>query len=250
VRRPAASAGFTLVEVLVAVLILALILSTVYELLLNSARHADSLKESIEGPKLENALLDEIVRDLRFAYYRPGQFPADAGFWGRSRQVNGRDADRIDFLTCRASKKAELEDASRQQVSAPLIEVGYACRPNDDNGDWFELWRRERYFVDDDPTDGGRYDLLHGKMRRFDIRYYLPPEERPDSDRGLEEWDSKTQHKLPYAMEITVQFDVREPIQRDQPQVMVKRIVMMTQARSVAPDAAMSSMDSGMSSMR
>jgi hypothetical protein len=237
----------TLVEVSVAIFLLALIMTFVYETLANAIRHRDGITEGLEAPKVESLVFDEIVRDLRFVYYRPGQFPADAGFWGRDRQVNGRDADRIDFLTCRQSRTALLEETDRQQVSAPLVEVGYACRPNDTKSEWIELWRRERYFADDDPTDGGQYDLVYDKIRRFDIVYYKPPEERGEGDRGLKEWDSKTYHEVPYAMEVTVEFDVREPIARDEAQVMVKRIVLLTPARSLEPASATTpGMSSGM----
>jgi prepilin-type N-terminal cleavage/methylation domain-containing protein len=246
----AASRGFTLIEIMIAFLILGMMMSFVYEIMNNAVRSRNAITEGLEGPRIENAVLDEIIRDLRFVYYRPGQFPADAGFWGRDRQVSGKDGDRIDFLTCRASRTAELEEAQEQrQVNAPLVEVGYACRPNDENNEWIEIWRRERYFVDDDPTDGGRYDLVYDKVRRFDLRYYPPPEERSEGDNGLEEWDTKVQHKLPYAIVVTLQFDVREPISKDQPQAKVRRIVLLTPARSVPPDAAMTGTPAGMTGM-
>ena len=236
--------GFTMLEVSVAVLIVGLTMSFVYEILQGASRKQQALTEGMEGPKIESAILDEIIRDLRFVYYRAGQFPADAGFWGRDRQVAGKDGDRMDFLTCRASRTAELEDAQEQgqgqgQVNAPLVEVGYACRPNDENGEWIEIWRRERYFVDDDPTDGGRYDLVYDKVRRFDIEYYPPPEDRAEGENALEEWNTTVMHKLPYAIVLTLQFDVRGPASRDQPQAKVRRIVLLTPARSVPPDAGM-----------
>lgn len=245
------SRGFTLIEVSVAVLLLAVLMTFIYEVLMNTIRQRDTISEGLEGPKTENSIMDEITRDLRFVYYRTGLLPGDGGFWGRSRQVAGKEGDRIDFLTCRTSRLAELEEASEAQGNSPLIEVGYACRPSDVRPEWIELWRREDYFVDDDPTDGGRYDLVYDKVRRFDIRYY-PPADDPlrDNDNGLEEWDSKLQHRLPYALVVTLHFDVREPIQADQAQGMVRRILLLTPARSLPPDAGMGMDPAGMTAMR
>lgn len=254
---PAAAArrGFTLLEVSVTITIMALMLLFVYQTLSNTIRNSTSLNEDLEGPKVETAILDELIRDLRFVYFRPGQFKADAGFWGRSRTPNGLDGDRVDFITCRESRRAELEDTNQAQVSAPLVEVGYACRTSDQYDRMLELWRREDYFTDDDPTDGGKFDLVYDKIRSFDLSYYLPGDERGDDDKGLEEWDTKIQHRLPYAIVLRMTYDVRPPPKGDRsgrgaqgpPASSVRRIILLKPALSVPVETAM---DSGMSSMR
>jgi len=257
VRRPASSArgGFTLLEVAVTITVLALMLTFVYQTLSNTIRNSASLSEDLEGPKVETAILDELVRDLRFVYFRPGQFKADAGFWGRSRSPNGLDGDRVDFLTCRESRRAELEDTNQAQVSAPLVEVGYACRPSDQYDRMLELWRREDYFTDDDPTDGGKFDLVYDKIRSFDLTYYLPTDERQADDKGLEEWDTKVQHRLPYAIVLRMTYEVRPPPKGTKgsratdgpPAGSVRRIILLKPALSVPVETAM---DTGMTSMR
>lgn len=246
-------AGFTLLEVVIAVSLLALMLTFVYESLSNTLRTREAITEELEAPKIETAILDELMRDLRFIYYRPGLLPADAGFWGRSRTVNGSDGDRMDFLTCRDSRRALLEDTNQTLMNSPLVEVGWACRPSDTYDRMLELWRREDYFVDDDPTDGGMFDLVYDKLRSFDLRYYKPGEERDESDNGLEEWDTKTTHRLPYAIVLNMKYDVAPPPPGDRgrqppPAKSVRRIILLKPAQSVAPDAT--SMDSGMSTMR
>ena len=249
--RRTRSRGFTLIEIMVTVFLVALILSGVYQMLANAVRNRENIKDGLEGPKLETAVLDEIIRDLRFVYYRAGQLPADAGFWGRDRKVGGRDGDRIDFLSCRRSRLAEFEDTNQSVVSAPLIEVGYACRESERYPGLIELWRREDYFVDDDPTDGGRYDLVYDKLWVFNLQYYPPGEDRTEKDAALEEWDAKVQHKLPYAIVVTMEYYVTPPSEgrnREPPSGKVRRIVLLTPARSVPPDVA--AMDTGMTPMR
>ena len=174
-----------------------------YQILFNTIRSRDALREGLEAPKVDNAVLDTILKDFRFLYYRAGQFPADSGFWGRNTSIS--QMDRVDFLTSRTSRVAELEEATQASGSSPLVEVGYAGKrsePNEPGGRWFSLYRREAYFPDDDPTDGGMFDLIYDKVRRFDLRYFAAAEERAKDDSGLEEWDSKVLHKVPAAIEL------------------------------------------------
>lgn len=249
------SRGFTLLEISVTFALLALMLSFVYQTLSNTVLGAAIISEDLEAPKVETAILDEIIRDLRFVYFRQGQLKADAGFWGRSRTPNGVDGDRIDFLTCRESRRAELEDTNQAQVSAPLVEVGYACRPSEQYDRMLELWRREDYFTDDDPTDGGKFDLVYDKIRSFDLTYYASGEEREQGEKPLDEWDSKLQHKLPFAIVLRMTYDVKPPQKNEKGSRAnqgplpnsVRRIILLKPAASVAIEA---SMDAGMSSMR
>jgi prepilin-type N-terminal cleavage/methylation domain-containing protein len=242
--------GFTIVEVMVTMVVLSMLLTFVVQILFNTVRTRDWIREDLEGPKIESAILDEIIRDLRFVYYRTGQFPADAGFWGRSRNINGKSGDRLDFLTCRRSRLAELEETNQAQVNAPLVEVGYACRASETHPELLELWRREDYFADDDPTDGGRFDLVYDRVREFELKFYLPPEVRQEDDDGLEEWDSKVQHKLPSAIVVRLLYDVRVPSASDRKplgpaQGRVRRVILLAPSRSVPPaDTAMGTMSS------
>ena len=230
-------AGFTLLELLVAIFLLGTILTFVYQILWNAVVNRDRVTEDLEGPKVENAVFDQIARDLRFLWYEEGRLPGNAGFWGRSKQINGRDVDRIDFLTTRTSRFALLEETNEQPGDSPLTEVGYALRQSEANPRWFELWRREDYFVDDDPTDGGKYTRVYDKIRRFSLRFYPPPEEN-QAEGGEEEWDSKVKKKVPYAIILDMQYDVREPA-GDKEQAKVTKILLLKPGRSVEADAGM-----------
>jgi prepilin-type N-terminal cleavage/methylation domain-containing protein len=237
VRRGRGQAGFTLIELSVAIFLLSLTVSFVYQILWNAIRTRDIITEDLEGPKVENAVFDQIAKDLRFLYFEQGRLPADAGFWGRSKQMNGRDVDRIDFLTTRTSRVAELEEATDQPGDSPLTEVGYALRQSETNTRWFELWRREDYFVDDDPTDGGKYSRVYDKIWKFNLRYFPTPEEN-QVESGLEEWNTTDKKKVPYAIILDMQYDVREPV-GDRPQARVTKIILLKPGRSVDADAGM-----------
>lgn len=236
--RPSSQRGFTLVEIVVAVTLLALTMTFVYEILMNTIRSRDAVTEGLETPKIDNAITDQILKDFRFLYWRQGQLPADAGFWGRPTNVSS--AGRVDFITARTSRLAQLEESNAVVGYAPLVEVGYAPRRNEGGGKgrWIELWRRESYFVDDNPTEGGKYDLIYDKLRKFSLRYYNLPEERAEGDDGTEEWDTKIQHKLPYAISLEFEYDVREN-DDPEPHGKVRRIILLAGARSVPNDAGM-----------
>jgi len=115
-----------------------------------------------------------------------------------------------------------------------------------------ELWRRESYFVDDNPTDGGKYDLVYDKVLSFHLQYYAPTDDRGENEDPLTKWDTKVQKKLPYAIVVQLDYLVHPPTKEKNlaPDGKVKRIILLTPARSVAPDAAMSSMDTSMTTMR
>ena len=240
-RHRAGRSGFTLIEVAVAITLLSLTMTFIYQILANTIRCRDTTVEGLEAPKIDQAITDQLIKDFRFLYWRPGQLPADGGFWGR--ETNSTvNADRVDFVTARTSRVAQLEESSSAVGNAPLVEVGYAPRPNETagKGKWVELWRRESYFVDDNPTEGGMYDLIYDKIRKFDLKYYNLPEERAKDDGGSPEWDTKLLHKLPYAVVLTLEYDVREPADPNaEPQGKVKRIILLTAARDVPLDAAM-----------
>jgi general secretion pathway protein J len=84
-RRPAAEAGFTLLEVLVAVAITALLLATVYGVFTPISAARDRLEGEALAYHEARVLLDRIGRELRSAYLSP-QPGAKTRFEG------GRDA--------------------------------------------------------------------------------------------------------------------------------------------------------------
>lgn len=242
--------GFTLIEVVVAMAILAFTMSAVYQTVSLTHNTREVIESRLEAPKQAAAMLDQVFRDFRYVYYREGLFPSGAGFDGKSHSLSGRDADRVDFVTARTSRHAELEDApsSSSKADSPLTEVGYAVRQGE--GQYLELWRREDYWVDDDPTNGGQYSLITDRLHSFRLRYFPVPEENTDP-KGLEAWNTTTTRKLPYAVMLELQYwerpipeGVREP---PKPQK-VLRILVLKAGRSLPLEAAMG-MDAGMTGM-
>jgi prepilin-type N-terminal cleavage/methylation domain-containing protein len=231
-RRP--EAGFTLLEITVAATVLALVVAFVYSLLGNTVRGTDMVRKGLESPKVQNAILGQIFRDFRYIWWP--DFAGNGGFVGANRSVGGKDADKVDFVSARRTRLARLEESGdKDPGESPLSEVGYAVRSNDEHGEWLELWRREDFFVDDNPTEGGIYSLVYDKIRKFDLVYYPNPKELT-GDKGLDEWDSRVRRGIPYAIIVQIDFDVGEPPGRGEQAADPHKIVRIILLRAGAED--------------
>src|SRR5262245_46330174 len=200
---PRGQSGFTLIEVLLAIGITATVMVTVgstFHVLLNARDVVDDLTESTEaGPRILNL----IERDLRGLWTY--NVHNNAVFRGRDMDVNGRDADRMDFLTTTDASGfvLDLQDVPRKPT---ICEVGYWFKPNPRYRDVFEMWRREDPMVDQELITQGSFQLVHDRVKSFKVTYYetlgYEAEERL-------EWDSSTEDKLPQRIKIEFTIERR-----------------------------------------
>ncbi len=204
--------GFTLIELTISIAMLGVVMGLMYQVIGGTIDGRNMVYEELRKPKVANAVLGQIFKDFRYIYY--GGLVGDAGFRGKARTMSGMDADRVSFITARRTRTVGAEDSgerSKDTRESPLTEVGYACRPNDENADWLELWRREDYFVDSKPTEGGFYTMVYDRVRSFRLRYFPIPEEHYENKEGLEDWDSAQKKGIPYAILLKIEFDIEEP---------------------------------------
>ena len=195
--------GFTLIEVLLAVAITATVMITVgttFHVMLNARDVVDDLAESTEaGPRVLNL----IERDLGGLWVYNVQ--NNAVFRGRNMDVNGRDADRIDFLTSTdaVGSVLDLQNVARKPT---VNEVGYWFKPNPRYRDVFEMWRREDPMLDDDLITQGSFQLVHDRVKNFKITYYRTLGYEAEE---LLEWDSSQEDALPKRMKIEFTIERR-----------------------------------------
>jgi prepilin-type N-terminal cleavage/methylation domain-containing protein len=207
----ARSAGFTLVEVMVVMLVMSGLLVSISQVL-NSARSSRDLIYNIQETQLTGpAILDLIERDLRglFLFLR---LPEDA-LSVRDRVISGFDADSIHFVT---STNARLVTEGRdRKVRSDVCEVGYVLRPSPEApNDFLEIWRRESYGVDELPFEGGRYSFLHDRIKGFDIQLF---EGIGDDSEPIDSWEKGTHEKpLPRRIEITLTIELAPRLVREQ----------------------------------
>ncbi|HZF00252.1 MAG TPA: type II secretion system protein GspJ [Planctomycetota bacterium] len=199
--RRASHKGFTLVELMLAILILAIMMSIVYAVVVSTVTAAHRVEEITASSEVGPAILTRIRADLESAFLpKEGEF-----FLGSKRPGGGADRDRIDFIT------GALSYGSENDVEEPrfhsINEVGYQVLESRKDPSVAILYRREDFFIDAEPLKGGRLTEMYDRVRGFSLRYYDGNEWRPD-------WSSKTQKGLPKAVEIELKILVTE---RDRP---------------------------------
>lgn len=234
--RSRARGGFTLLEIIVSLAILGTLVAMTLTNMTNTVRGRDMVLSELRRPKVSNAVISQIVKDLRYLWF--GGLTGNAGFVGRSQQVGGRDGDRIDFITARPARTVPLDEENKSEdaPTAQLTEVGYALRQSD-TGRHLELWRREDAYVDDDPTNGGSYTLVYDRIRELSWTYYDRPGEAQEA-KGQEEWDSRVKKRVPYALILQLSFDVDEeddPARESEPEKVV-RIFLLKPGSTMAVD--------------
>jgi prepilin-type N-terminal cleavage/methylation domain-containing protein len=188
--------GFTLIEVLLAIAITATVMLTVgttFHIMLNARDVVDDLAESSEaGPRILN-LIERDLRGLWTYNIRDNKV-----FKGMPADVNGRDADRMNFLTTTDSV-GTVTDLQSIAHKTTINEVGYWFKPNPRFRDVFELWRREDPMVDNEIITEGSFQLVHDRIKSFKIRYF---DTLGYGAEELLEWDSSTEDKLPKRIKI------------------------------------------------
>lgn len=197
--------GFTLVEVLVTLAIMSLVMLALQYSLQSTMLTHDNVAIEIasvrEGPKI----LDMIERDLRGLHcYNMKQTSI---LRGKEESHLGARGDRIDFITevnsATRIKDPESPESARRMVATDINEVGYRLRPNPQMDDFLELYRREDLFVDDEPFEGGRYELVHNRVVRFQVSYVDQLGEEGEEE---DEWDLEDRQVLPAAIKIYMEL--------------------------------------------
>jgi prepilin-type N-terminal cleavage/methylation domain-containing protein len=201
--RTHAQDGFTLIEVLLAAAVTAMVMTTVGLVFAGSeqARHEVAmLSESTEaGPRI----LTLLERDLHALWTL--NVKGNKVLRGRNLDIAGIDADRIDFLTTTDPIEPVL-DASGQPRKPPVCEVGYWLKRNERYPDLLELWRREDPMIDEDLLTGGQFQLVHDRLKSFNVTWY---ETLGVQAEELHEWDSGQRDELPRRLKIELTIERR-----------------------------------------
>ncbi|MCB9916388.1 MAG: prepilin-type N-terminal cleavage/methylation domain-containing protein [Planctomycetes bacterium] len=238
-RNPApARAGFTLAEVLVAILIMGGILVSVTQIL-NVARLSRDNIHNIQETQLAGpAIMDMIERDIRgiVIYNRTKQ----DHFRVQNRVLRGVDADSLDFVT--TTDNLVLHVDGDRFLRSSVNEVGYRLRPNPDTDDFLELYRREDMGIDDKPFEGGEFTFLHDRVKNFDIQVF--EEDGPDAD-PFEEWGGAEDEEhvgLPARIEISLTLELQHRIEREAlrpnflTEMTYRRIIRLPEALRIAEE--------------
>jgi len=206
-------AGFTLVEVLVTLLIMTGIMITITTIL-NVARTSRDTIHNIQEQQLAGpAILQRLEEDLRglFLYDRDPRHVLLL----QNRMLSGLEADTLNFVTQTDGLMPYRENSGQDFRRADVNEVGYVLRPSPTSDEFLELYRREDPGVDDKPFQGGKFALLHDRVKGITIRAYS--EDGPDADE-LESWGGETDEfvGVPARLEIELTLELAPRLVREQ----------------------------------
>jgi prepilin-type N-terminal cleavage/methylation domain-containing protein len=168
--------GFTLLEVLVSVAILAIIMAVVYSAYTTNVEAIQIARENGQVHQTARIALDRITKDLQSAlteiWSPSGTNRLD--FVGKDQERDGRRMDRLDFITLTYMAFSE------QSTAADLCEVGYRVVEDAEQQEILVLMRRQKILVSlpgDDASpgqefgEGGNEQELARNLAGFQITY-------------------------------------------------------------------------------
>jgi prepilin-type N-terminal cleavage/methylation domain-containing protein len=193
-------AGFTLMEVMIALGIMAMVMVALYSTLNATLRARDQIEVESRTARLGPQILDLIEADLRRAWIL--DIDGDRVFLGETRTIDGEPADSITLLTnVDSSVTRRVND---REVESDVCETGYRLRRNPELPDVMELWRRQSFHVDEEPLKDGVYERLHDRVVRFQVRYRETLDQYADV---LMDWDASKKHRLPAVVELELALE-------------------------------------------
>jgi len=211
--------GFTLIELVLATTLFAGLMMAYYEVFSGVVALEETARDQrafgIVGP----AILDHMEDDLLSLYTHPRK--ADAfSFRGEDDSLSSKSADRLTFVSLRASFHQEEFFGNDNWVRSPVNEVGYRLARGDSrHGDVRKMWRREAFYVDETPLQGGDFYEVYDRVVALEITYAgyrVEESERSDQEslgehqlERFESWDSEERRGFPTA--VMVRLTVEPP---------------------------------------
>lgn len=179
------SSGFTLIEVLLALALSALLLTTVYWTYFSINRSIDAATEGHEAMETGRILIELLKRDIR------GMIPGKLPLVAINEEVDGQKATAINFATT-----AHLGSDTHR-----LTRVGYALVQDQDGGK--VLIRKQTRNLRDEVVEFEMTSELSRIVNTFALDFY-------DGTDWVDNWDSKAKGVLPKQVRITLDISDRK----------------------------------------
>jgi general secretion pathway protein J len=198
--------GFTLLEILIAIFLSAVVLTTVFTSYTGTFRVLDETESQAEIYRMAGIAMERMLEDLESIYIpkREGNPKSEEDtlslfqFVGGDREIEGRSADGLRFIS-----RAHL-NLSGQEQEAGAVEIRYYVKESDE-GDDLVLYRSDRpMFEEVSPSEDETGGLvLCEKLVSVNFTYY---EENGEMREG---WDSAAdalKGKMPSMVSISLEF--------------------------------------------
>ena len=175
------SRGFTLVELLVAIVVLSLISMLIYSAFASMKRSREGIERIDDRYREGRLAMTRMVRELQSAYISLHAPINTSLLIQRTAFIatTGTPADRLDFNSFsnrRMDKNSHISDQ---------CELSYFGSPNPELSGVTDLARRISTALDMDPKKGGRVDVLATDIDLFDLQYL-----DPFSGNWVDTWDT------------------------------------------------------------
>ncbi len=159
--------GFTLIEVLISIAILAAITSLLFGAFAALKRSKDGLSRTQDRQREARLAMARMTRELQSAYLS-AHMPLNQALLVQKtifKGERGTPGDRVDFT---AFANARLE---RDSHVSDQCELSYYSSPNPDGSGTNDLVRRIDTELDLLPTKGGKVEVLATDIDLFDLQY-------------------------------------------------------------------------------
>jgi general secretion pathway protein J len=198
--------GFTLVEILIAVFIFGIVITTIYTSYTGTSRVVNETEYQADIYRMARITLERIHEDLESVYITQGADGEPSGldeenggasdFIGEDAEINGRDADSLRFTS-----RAHVVFSERDQVTG-TAEIEYYISENDEQGH-LVLYRSDTPELAAAPREGTGGLVLCEKLASVNFTYY---------DANWEEhtnWDSTAEgfkDTIPKLVSVSLEF--------------------------------------------
>ena len=202
-RSRAGTRGFSLLEVMIAMAVLAMIAVMTWTAISQVTRSKEVISRRLDRHHALTAALERMSRELSMAYVseRDGTSAspvAASAFIGTDR---GR-GDRLDFTSFSHQRLVANSHESDQN------ELSYFLTADPENRNQTVLARREQNRIDEDPEHGGRVEILVRDVTDLEFEYL-----DPNDLQWVRDWDSTNTtrqfNRLPSQVRITLSYHDR-----------------------------------------
>lgn len=204
--RSSRSGGFTLLEVLLALAILAVILTVIYASFSTAGKNIEQAEAIRDETDLARALIARLSVDIANAYPDgSGKFPSiPTIFYGKKEEVDGGGGAGAEKIRHDSIYLTTLTNWHRRESKEmELWEVGYLFREKPD-GKGYALFRREKRELSKDvpALEGGVEYEITDQVESLQLTYSHDGSTWTDNG-----WDSRSQLRLPKMVEIALTLD-------------------------------------------
>lgn len=211
--------GFTLLEVILAVTVLALIGTMIYGGFSQTALNKARVEKDVDHSRIIHMALERMTREISMAYVSTHVNPSldlrvsNTAFVGKD---NGRQ-DRIDFTSFSHQRLYRNARESDQN------EISYFVTEHPDEPGMNVLARREQNRIDEDPRRGGKSQILVENVEEFNVEYFDPL-----LSEWVDTWDTVNTLAQPNRLptQVRIRLGVKDPRRPSKTQTFGTRVVI------------------------